>query len=436
MQYARWTTKEELKENLIPIKKGERPNQVGIPLMYEENTVYIDKNRNHTLLIGSTGSGKTQSTILPMLDLSIRAKESFLTIDPKGELYKLLGTKLEQQGYQTIIIDLDDSSLGNNWNPLSLPYQVYKEGKKDKAQEMIEELGYYLFSDKTSANIDPFWSNTTISYFTGLILYFFEYKKEEINIKDVVDLSTNLNRKGQSNQLLNELNPYSPIYLALSTTLLAPPETRGSILSVFQQKILPFISKENLSSLLSKSDMSLKDEINEKFATFIITGSNEVAGRLIPTYISQIIKSKELYDTEKRPFNMILDEFGLMTKIKNFATVIGQARSMNIQITAAIQNIMQLINVYGKEDTEILKLCFTNILYLYSNDIYTIEEISKMCGEVSKDIPLVTVEELKTVEPFAAIIIMPRMYPAKTKLVPYYKWITEKQTETVIPKRK
>lgn len=435
MQYARWTTKEELKENLIPIKKGERPNQVGIPLMYEENTVYIDKNRNHTLLIGSTGSGKTQSTILPMLNLSIEASESFLTIDPKGELYKILGNKLEQQGYQTTIIDFDDSTLGNNWNPLSLPYQVYKDGQKDKAQEMIEEVGYYLFSDKPSANIDPFWSNTTISYFTGLVLYLFEHKKEEINIKDIVDLSTSLNRKGQSDELLNKLDPYSPIYLALSTTLLAPPETRGSILSVFQQKIFPYISKENLSSLLSKSDRTFKEIVHENSAIFMITGSNELATKLIPMYIGQLIKSKELYDVEKKQFNMVLDEFGLMAKLKNFATVIGQARSINIQITAAVQNFMQLVNVYGKEDTEILKLCFSNILYLYSNDIYTLEEISKTCGEVSKDIPLITIEELKMMNQFEAIIILPRMYPARTKLIPFYK-LERKQEETKeIPSR-
>lgn len=435
MQYARWATKEELKEKLIPIKKGEKISQVGVPLMYENDTMYIDGDRNHTLLIGAVGSGKTQSTILPMLNLSIQAKESFLTIDPKGELYKLLGAKLEQQGYQITIIDFDDFTLGNNWNPLSLPYQVYKDGQKDKAQEMIEEVGYYLFSDKPSANIDPFWSNTTISYFTGLVLYLFEHKNEEINIKDIVDLSTSLNRKGQSDELLNELDSYSPIYLALSTTLLAPPETRGSILSVFQQKIFPYISKENLSSLLSKSDRNFKEIVHENSAIFMITGSNELATKLKPMYIGQLIKSKELYDIEKRPFNMMLDEFGLMVKLKNFATVIGQARSINIQITAAVQNFMQLVNVYGKEDTEILKLCFPNILYLYSNDINTLEEISKMCGEVSKDIPLITVEELKMMNQFEAIIILPRMYPAKTKLVPFYKFGLEKTEIYEIPPR-
>ena len=36
-----------------------------------------------------------------------------------------------------------------------------------------------------------------------------------------------------------------------------------------------------------------------------------------------------------------------------------------------------LLNVYGKENTEMIKMCFGKIIYLLSNDIYTLEEISK-----------------------------------------------------------
>ena len=100
------------------------------------------------------------------------------------------------------------------------------------------------------------------------------------------------------------------------------------------------------------------------------------------------------------------------------------------------QNYQQLISVYGKEEAEILKLCFGNILYLLSNDIYSLEEISKMCGEVSKDVPLITIEELKTMRQFEAIVLMPRIYPYRTKLTPSYKldWGYEVE-ETEVPKR-
>ena len=133
---------------------------------------------------------------------------------------------------------------------------------------------------------------------------------------------------------------------------------------------------------------------------------------------------------------MLLDEFGNMLKLKNFSTLLSRARGLNAEIIMVVQNYMQLINIYGKEQTEMLKLCFANILYLLSNDIYSLEEISKMCGEVSKDVPLITVEELKTMKHFEAIVITPRVYPYKTKLTPSYKidWGYEVE-EKVMPKR-
>ena len=39
-----------------------------------------------------------------------------------------------------------------------------------------------------------------------------------------------------------------------------------------------------------------------------------------------------------------------------------------------------MINMYGKENAEILKMYFGNIVYLLSNDVYTLEEISNLCG--------------------------------------------------------
>ena len=46
MQYARWATKEEIKERLYPISKGEEVTTAGVPLMYDNDTMYIDKGRS------------------------------------------------------------------------------------------------------------------------------------------------------------------------------------------------------------------------------------------------------------------------------------------------------------------------------------------------------------------------------------------------------
>ena len=67
---------------------------------------------------------------------------------------------------------------------------------------------------------------------------------------------------------------------------------------------------------------------------------------------------------------------------------------------------------------------FGNIVYLLANDTETLEDISKLCGNQQTDKgiePLITVEDLKLLNNFEAVILIPRIYPIKTKLLPDYQ---------------
>ena len=72
-------------------------------------------------------------------------------------------------------------------------------------------------------------------------------------------------------------------------------------------------------------------------------------------------------------------------------------------------------------------MCFDNIIYLLANDLYTLEEVSRLCGDTGRG-PLISIEELKTMDYFNEIILMPRMMPIKTKVKPDYemKWDMDK----------
>ena len=90
--------------------------------------------------------------------------------------------------------------------------------------------------------------------------------------------------------------------------------------------------------------------------------------------------------------------------------------------TVMINGFNDLKNTYGKEEFEIIKLCFGNIIYLLSQDFETLEEICKYCGNSNQNTPLISIEELKTMKMFDAIILIPRIMPFKTSLLPYYKF--------------
>ena len=81
----------------------------------------------HTLVTGTTSSGKTWRYVVPTLQLMSMngAKPSFVVTDPKGELYDNCSKKFKDEGYDVKVLDLRDPSSSMQWNPLSYPYQMY-----------------------------------------------------------------------------------------------------------------------------------------------------------------------------------------------------------------------------------------------------------------------------------------------------------------------
>ena len=71
VSYAKWETRENMFQRVIQINENSVIEKGGIPIMYDENNLYLNNDEAHSLIIGTTGSGKTQSTILPLMKLSM-----------------------------------------------------------------------------------------------------------------------------------------------------------------------------------------------------------------------------------------------------------------------------------------------------------------------------------------------------------------------------
>lgn len=422
MSNARWATKEEVAKRLDAVDLKAGVKKAGIPMGFDDNYLYVDTKEAHSMIIGSTGSGKTQTTILPMIKLSMMAGESVIINDPKGELYEKCAENFKRKGYNVIALNFEDARYGNTWCPLKTAYDLYNSDKKDKAIKSLEDIGYYLFYDAKEKDFDPFWINSTINYFVGLSLYLFENATaEETNLSSIFQLSNYLNRDDHAVKFLEKIDENSLIYMNLVGTLKAPTETKGSILSVFTQKIKRYISREDLTNMLSNSDFDIRTIGNEPTILFIVSGISNYCNNLIPLLINQIIDAVDIYGSEDRNINILLDEFDSMVPIRDFSRMIEYCRSIRIRFIITIRSYIHLCNMYSKQDADILKMCFGNLIYLLSDDIYTLEEISKYCGTKDNGEPLVSIEDLKTIETFEGLVLMPRTMPFKAKFLPDFK---------------
>ena len=440
--YSRWAKDKEIKaeDDIVMVTPGqEYSNAAGVPLILNDKEAWVDNGEYHTLVIGSTGSGKTQTVIKPTVQLLAKAGESMIITDPKGEIYEATANMLRDKGYDVQILNFRDPQNGSSWNPLSLPYRMYKSGNQDKAIELLDDLALNILYDESSNNSDPFWEKTSADYFSGVALGLFEDAKEdEININSISLMTTVGEEKFGGSTYIKEYfsfkDPASASVINASSTINAPTDTKGSILSVFRQKIKLFASRENLSEMLSHSDIELADIGRRKTALFIVVQDEK------KTYHSLVtILLKQCYETligvaqengGELPIrtNFLLDEFANMPPLKDVTTMITAARSRHIRFTMIIQNYAQLNQVYGKENAETIRGNCGNIIYLISAELAALEEISKMCGEVkSKEddktasTPLVTVSDLQRMKQFEVIILRMRMQPFKTKFTPDFK---------------
>ena len=441
--YSKWSSEKDIKAQPDVVKvipQSETLDAAGIPLINNGKEMFVDNGEYHNLVIGSTGSGKTQTIVKPMVNLLAKKGESMIITDPKGEIYKYSANYLKSKGYKIIVLNFREPLRGNSWNPLTLPFKYYRSGNQDKAIELLDDVALNILYDPSNKSESDFWEKSSADYFSGLALGLFkDAKEEEVNLNSINAMSTvGEERYATSNYIKEYFNmkgETSNEYIFASSVINAPTDTKGGQLATFRQKIRKFSTGEALSEMLSYSDFDMRTIGDGKTAIFmIIHDEKKTYHSLMTIFIKQCYET--LIDAAqenggKLPVrtNFILDEFANMPPLKDVDAMVSAARSRDIRFTFIIQNFAQLNDVYGDNVAEIIKGNCGNIVYLISTEMKALEEISKMCGEVKvtddKDKnatrPLISITDLQKMKLFEAIIIRLRMSPFRTKLEPDFK---------------
>ena len=132
---SKWITAEELKTN--PAYKFHyysdlsKSDNIGIPIRAEViggRMIVNMYDSIHTLVIGTTGSGKTTQFVDPTIQIfgESHAKPCMVITDPKDELYDNHSQKLRKQGYNIVVLDLKEPFKSTCWNPMTRPYDWNK----------------------------------------------------------------------------------------------------------------------------------------------------------------------------------------------------------------------------------------------------------------------------------------------------------------------
>ena len=122
-----WSTLKNVKKDGIVIRSREKNGKLLINLY----------DPIHTMIIGTTGSGKTQTYINPSIRIlsQIGSKPCLVITDPKGEVYRDNALQLKDAGYRISVLDLRNPYASTRGNPMDNAFVQYH-----RARNMIKEV--------------------------------------------------------------------------------------------------------------------------------------------------------------------------------------------------------------------------------------------------------------------------------------------------------
>lgn len=308
-------------------------------------------SKKNLIVSGNIASGKTSRVIFPIVDSLINKKESIFVVDSKEEYINKYYDTLKNNNYNIVILNLRDIDKSESWNPFAYPYKLYKNGEQDKSQEYIEKVGRTLFYEDTKTN-DPFWSITASDFMTGVTLGLFEDGLEnEVNFNSVNNMFNGIDEKYGTKDYITEYfnlkSKASASYIHASTTILAPKDTKGSILSVARQKLRLYVSREKLSKFLNITSFKYEDITNKPTAIFFIgKDENKSLNSIVAMFIEQLYSY--LFDNGlKVKMSFILDNLDTIEKVNNLSDMMSSCLSKGMKFIISTRSNDDLKEKYG-----------------------------------------------------------------------------------------
>ncbi len=428
-QETRWATIDEVKASGTRVDlNADRYPAGGLPLLSNAREAWVDGEDTHTIIFGATGSKKTRLFCMPMLNIFAGAGESFVVTDPKGELYSKTSGFVRAKGYHTYVLNFRDIGMGDMWNPLALPYELWHSGDKEKATSMLNDFIRTINAPQMERTNDVFWPEMASSYALANLLLLMECgTKEEANVTSLSKLCAT-EAVDPLTRLSEHMAPSSIAKINYDGVLAAAEKTRQSILVSLYGMIRIFVTQKSLCGMLSGNTIDIASAGRRKTAVYIIVPDEKTTYHfLVTTFIKQayelLISQAQKEKNGRLPVrvNFVLDEFCNIPKIPDMPSMISAARSRNLRYFLVAQSKHQLVGRYG-EDADTIKGNCDNWVFLTSKELDLLNEISQLCGSIRLNEhysrPLISTSELQRLDKRKgeSLIMHARQYPYITEI--------------------
>ena len=347
------------------------------------------KTERHAITIAGAGSGKGATVIIPNL---LRWPHNALVIDPKGEAAKETAqTRREKFGQAVHVVDpfnisKVDLSLKASYNPLAA---------LDPASPTIKEDitaitdGIVMRADASASH----WDDGAQRVINGLIGYvLLRLEPEKRTLIEVRKIIRNASRFDEVIEEMRDLSGCAGVCEAGASAVYAG---EGKYFVSNAEKNTDWLDSDGMANALGSSSFSLSDLKNGKASVFLVLPANYLGqhGRFLRLFvrcaIEEMARPTPSGDLRGEQCLFILDEFFSLGYIDEISKAAGLMRGYGLQLWPILQDLGQLVALYGREGSETF---FGNAdlhQYFGATDQMTLGHISEKLGVIGMDeIPL------------------------------------------------
>lgn len=359
---------------------------VRIPGCFQQKQMYLgfsdDILSKHTLLIGGTGSGKTNvfNFFVQQIKSQLKSEDVLIVFDTKGDFLR----RFFRQGDVVISNSKAHAPITSKWN-------IYKEIVADGFDNRdicsnTHEITRSFFRDAVEKSSQPFFPNAARDLLASLIIAHvrmgtddLQFKKAFFNnkaLKEYLDRITPQKiAKLLSNKAFSDLSSVLS-YIGDGTSdqslgVLAEMQNamRQILIGTFAEdgrfSVREFVRKKGAHTLFVEYDMSIGETLSPVYRLIFDLALKEAMGR----------------NKSEGNVYIICDEFKLLPHLQHIEDGVNFGRSLGVKILAGIQSIEQLYEIYGESKGHNIAAGFSSVLAFKANDASTRDFVSNLYGK-------------------------------------------------------
>lgn len=369
----------------------------GPIIAYINHRIYYLTEDGHLGIIGKTGWGKTACGTLPTLYslITCEDRESFVAIDPKGDLYEKTSEIARSRGYDVLLVNYRDVLHSEGFNVLWMPYCLHHSknpADRQRADDMLSDIADALYPDTPHA--DPFWNQAARELFLGLTSILMDKSKpEEVSIASIYNMlatsGDRMNSRTFLKSYVDTLSADHPATLLLSTYVSAPNDTAMSIRSVFTNGLCRYVINKGVKNMMSIDTLNILSMSDEKpMALYIILPDESRAYDALAAMLCSQITLHYIRLAQRRPggalkrrLNLVLEELAsVASSLPSLPHLMAASRSRNMRIIYVLQDLNQLKASYGESAASAIR-GNSNIMLFSVENLNTLDEFSRLCGD-------------------------------------------------------